>query len=172
MITEAKDLLEKVVKKMVPGATVVKLAADESAEILNRNFPLVSLITNPGKFDGKEARTYRYFEEGEKHKFKTRYARGNRQVPILLRCWAANETEADKAFSKIIPAIPSRWDYDNFTGEIEITSEEHSDHASNATGIYCSMVEIMFIAAAAMDADDLPYFNKVEFMGGEIVNKI
>jgi hypothetical protein len=168
MISEAKDLLEKVIKSQVPSATVVKLAAEESKQVMARRFPLVSLVTNPGKFDGTAARTYRYFDGNRE--LKQRYARGNRQVPILLRCWAANETEADRAFSKIIPAIPSRWEYDGFTGEIEITNEEHSDHASNATGIYCSMVEALFIAPAAMDAGELPYFNKAEFMGGEIIN--
>jgi hypothetical protein len=168
MITEAKDLLEKVVKKMIPNATVVRSGAEESKQVLARKFPLAALITNPGKFDGTAARTYRYFVDEEKHKYKQRYARGNRNVPVLLRCWAANETEADKAFSKIIPAIPSRWNYDDFTGEIDITYEEHSDHAGNVTNLYCSVVEVVFTAQAAMDVVDMPYFNEVEMQGGEM----
>jgi hypothetical protein len=170
MITEAKDLLEKVIKARVENVTVVRLFEDEQHELMIKKFPLVSLITNQGKFDVTAARTYRYFNDNKE--YKQCYVRGNRTIPIVIRCYADNEAAADKILSRVIPAIPSRWVYDDFTGEIEIGVEEHSDIASNVLSDYCSAVEVTFIAAAAMDADDLPYFNKVEFMGGEIVNKI
>ena len=167
MITEAKNLLEEIIKKRIDGVTVVRSAAEEKQATMTRKFPLVALITNPGPFDGSEARTLRYFDKNEKHKHQERYVRGNRNVPILIRCWAAGEEEADKTFSRIIPAIPSRWEYDNFTGCIEIGTEEHSDHAGNVAKLYCSVIDVRFSVAAAMEPGELPYFEKVELEGGE-----
>jgi len=165
VITEAKDLLEGVVNARVGSVTVVRSAAEESQAIMKRQFPLVALITNPGSFDGSEARTVRYFEEPKK--YRQRYVRGNRNLPILVRCWASGEEEADVVFSKIIPAIPSRWDYDNFTGAIEIGTEEHSDHTGNVAKLYCSIVEVRFSAAAAMEPGEMPFYDKTVLEGGE-----
>ena len=168
MITEAKDLLEGIVKARIEKVTVVRSAMEESGAIMKRQFPLVALITNPGQFDGSEARTYRYFE-GER--YEQRYARGNRNLPILLRCWSTSEAEADKVFSRILPAIPSQWDYDNFTGTIEIGTEEHSDHTGNVAKLYCSIVDVRFSVAAAMEPGEVPYYKEVVLEEGEIINQ-
>jgi hypothetical protein len=170
LITEAKDLLERIVKQRIENVTVVRSAADESHAIMQRQFPLVALVTNPGQFDGTAAQTYRYFEDN-KEGYKQRYARGNRNIPILLRCWSTDEKEADKVFSRIIPAIPSRWDYDNFTGSIEIGAEEHSDHTGNVAKIYLSVVDVRFTVAAAMEPGEVPYYEKVVIEEGEILNQ-
>ena len=167
MITEAKGLLEKVITTRIEGVTVVRSAAKEKQAILKRQFPLVALITNPGPFEGNEARTVRYFDDEEKHKFKERYVRGNRNLPILIRCWASSEEKADAAFSRIIPAIPSRWVYDNFTGSIEIGTEEHSDHSGNVAELYCSIIDVRFSVAAAMEPGELPYYEQVILKGAE-----
>jgi hypothetical protein len=168
LITEAKDLLERIVKQRIEGVTVVRSAADESHAIMQRQFPLVALITNPGPFDGAQAQTYRYFEENKE--YKQRYAQGNRNIPILLRCWSTGEKEADAVFSRIIPAIPSRWNYDGFTGSIEIGTEEHSDHAGNVAKLYLSVVDVRFSVAAAMEPGEVPYFEKAELDGVEYIN--
>ena len=165
MITEAKNLLEKIIGNRIEGITIVRSASDESKAIMQRKFPLVALITNPGAFDGSEARTVRYFDKNKE--YKQRYVRGNRVLPVLIRCWAAGETEADAVFSRIIPAIPSRWVYDDFTGSIEIGTEEHSDHTGNVTKLYCSIVEVRFSVAAAMEPGEQPYFNQVILEGSE-----
>jgi len=165
MIREAKDLLEGIIKNRVPEVAVVRSAAEESHAIMARQFPLVGLITNPGLFDGSEARTVRYFNV--KKNYRERYVRGNRVLPILVRCWAAGENEADEVFSRIIPAIPSRWEYDDFTGSVEIGAEEHSDYAGNVAKLYLSVAEVRFSAAAAMDAEPVPVFETVEQEDGE-----
>jgi len=168
LISQAKGLLEKVIKQRVSGVTVVRSLAEEKKAILKRRFPLAALITNPGAFDGNEARTLRYFDKNEKHKFNQRYVRGNRNLPVLIRCWASSEAEADAAFSRIIPAIPSRWVYDNFTGSIEIGTEEHSDHSGNVTALYLSVIDVTFTAAAAMEPGELPYFEEVVLQSAEM----
>jgi hypothetical protein len=160
MIKEAKDLLEAVVKERLPEATVVRSALDESQEIFSRKFPLVSLITNPGSFDDREAKTVKYFDE-EAGTWKKRYVRGNRVLPILLRLWAEGEEEADRCFSRIIPAIPRTWAYDNFEGLVLINHEEHSDHTGNVAKRYLSVAEIQFSAASAMDDELVPTFNTI-----------
>ena len=169
MITEAKDLLERIVKKRIADVTVVRSIVDESHAVMKRQFPLVALVTNPGPFDGTEARTVRYFDKSEEHKYQQRYVRGNRNIPILLRCWSTSEAEADIVFSRIIPAIPSRWVYDNFVGSIEIGTEEHSDHTGNIAKQYCSVVDVRFSVAAAMEPGKVPYFEEVELEGGEYI---
>ena len=73
MIKEAKDLLERVIKKRLPDVPVVRSAKEETHTIMARKFPLIFLITNPGTFDGTEARIFRYFEDGQ---YKERYVRG------------------------------------------------------------------------------------------------
>jgi hypothetical protein len=169
MITEAKDLLERIIKKRIEGATVARSAMEETQAVMKRQFPLVALITNPGPFDGSQAQTYRYFDDSKG--YKQRYARGNRNLPILLRCWSASEAEADKAFSRIIPAIPSRWEYDGFTGSIEIGTEEHSDHTGNVAKLYCSIIDVRFSVAAAMEPGEAPYYTDVVVEEGEIINE-
>jgi len=168
VITEAKNLLEQIVKARIENVTVVRSAVDESRAVMQRQFPLIALITNPGPFDGSQAQTYRYFEGEE---YKQRYARGNRNLPILLRCWSASEAEADKVFSRIIPAIPSRWNCDDFTGSIEIGTEEHSDHTGNVSKLYCSIIDIRFSVAAAMEPGEVPYYTDVVLEEGEIINE-
>ena len=166
MITEAKNLLENVVKKRIKDVTVVRSAQEESQSIMGRKFPLVALITNPGPFDESEARTVRYLKN-ETNMFQQRYVRGARNLPILLRCWAQGEAEADKVFSRIIPAIPSRWDYDDFTGSIEINVEEHSDHTGNVAKLYLSVAVIIFKVPVAVEEKDIPTYEKV-MIDGEI----
>jgi hypothetical protein len=61
----------------------------------------VSLITNPGRFDGRESKTIRYPDE-DAGVWKERYVRGRRILPMLLRCWAENEDAAEIEFS--VPA--------------------------------------------------------------------
>jgi hypothetical protein len=168
VITEAKDLLEQLIKARIEKVTVVRSAVEETKAVMARRFPLIALITNPGPFDGSQAQTYRYFEGEE---YKQRYARGNRNLPILLRCWSASEAEADKVFSRIIPAIPSRWNYDNFTGSIEIGTEEHSDHTGNVAKLYCSIIDVRFSVAAAMEPGEVPYYTEVVVEDGEIINQ-
>jgi hypothetical protein len=86
MITEVKNILAAVVAARSPSATVVRSAKDEQSAIMARKFPLVSLITNPGTFDESEARTVKYYDEPAKT-WKQRYVRGNRVLPVLVRCW-------------------------------------------------------------------------------------
>jgi len=167
VIKEAKNLLEKIIKERIQEITVVRSAAEESHEIMSRKFPLIALVTNPGTFDGAEARTVRYFEGKE---YKERYVRGERVLPILIRCWAAGEDDADEIFSHVLPAIPSQWEHDGFVKHIEIGWEEHSDHVKNVTKTYLSVVEVRFRAAAALEPGVVPYYEKTEMEGGEIAN--
>ena len=168
MIKEAKDLLERVIKKQLPDVPVVRSAKEETHAIMARKFPLVSLITNPGTFDGTTAQIVRYFEGRE---YKERYVRGDRILPILVRCWAEGEDEASMLFSRIIPVIPSQWEYDGFAKHIEIGAEEHSDHAGNVNKMYLSVAEVRFRAAAAVDPKEAPYIEKAVPQGGEFVTR-
>ena len=160
MIREAKSLLESVIKEAVPGVTVVKSAADESRQIGVRKFPLVSLITLPGTFDESEARVVRYYDETGQ--YKGRYVRGYRNLPIVIRCWAEGEDAADAAASAIMPCIPSQWVYDGFTCRVELVSEEHSDHAGNASKLYVSAFEVCFNGAATRKPDEIPVVENVQ----------
>jgi len=170
VIREAKNLLEVAIKKTVPGITVVKSAAEETREIMARNFPFVALITNPGTFDDSEARTVRYFES-EPKQYRERYVRGHRNLPILIRCWADGEDNADAIASNIIPEIPSQWEYDGFGNHVRIEGEEHSDHASSMNKPYVSVIVATFAATAARKPEAVPFFEKVELEEGEIINQ-
>ncbi|MDR0710362.1 MAG: hypothetical protein LBF77_09880 [Spirochaetaceae bacterium] len=161
MIKEAKDLLEEVVKERVPESVIVRSALDESQEVFTRKFPLVSLITNPGGFDDREAKTVKYFDEAD-GMWKKRYIRGSRVLPILLRLWAKDEEDADRYFSRIIPAIPRTWEYDNLSGLVLINHEEHSDHTGNVAKRYLSVAEIQFTMAAALEEELVPTFTNIE----------
>ena len=169
MIREAKTLLKGIIEKTVPGITVVKSAAEESRLIMARKLPFVALITNPGTFDESEARTVRYFE-GEPKQYRERYVRGHRNLPILIRCWADGEDNADALSSDIIPEIPSQWEYDGFGSHVRIEAEEHSDHASNTNKLYVSVIVATFAATAARKPDAVPFFEKVELVDGEIIS--
>jgi hypothetical protein len=170
VIREAKTLLEGIIKKTVPGITVVKSAAEEANKIMSRKFPLVALITNPGTFDDSEARTVRYFE-GEPKQYRERYVRGHRNLPILIRCWADGEEKADELSSSIIPEIPSQWEYDGFGNHVRIEGEEHSDHASSTNKTYASVIVVTFSATAARKPEPIPYFTSTEMVDGEIINR-
>ena len=172
MITEAKNLLENVIKKAVPNLPVVKSAAAEAQQIMARQFPFASLITNPGNFDSNEARTVRYFEgEGSDRRYIERYIRGVRSLPILIRVWADGEEGADDIVSRVIPELPAQWEYDGFTGRVEINFEEHSDHAGNMSKKYCSVVEVTFSGMAARAPGKAPVIENAEIVGGEFAAK-
>lgn len=166
MIREAKELLQAIIEEAVPGVTVVKSAAEESRKIMARQFPLVSLITNPGSFDDTEARTVRYFE-GEPKEYRERYVRGHRFVPVLVRCWADGEDGADAMTSGIIPEIPSQWEYDGFSCHVKIGAEEHSDHTGNLGKPYVSVIEVIFSGVAARKPKPVAVIEKAEPEGGE-----
>ena len=126
-----------------------------------RQWPLVSLITNPGSFDDREAKTVRYADV-EAQTLKQRYVRGKRTLPILLRVWAEGEDAADELFSRIIPAIPRKWEYDDFEGTVLIAAEEHSDFTDTVNNLYLSIAEVLFTAPVALDEEIVPTFQKVE----------
>jgi hypothetical protein len=155
MIKEIKDLLENTVREIIPAAVVARSKAEESRATMARKFPLVSLITNPGQFDDRQARIYRYADE-DAGSWMERYVRGSRIIPILLRCWAGGEDETDEIFSKILPAIPRKWEYDGFEGLVLINGEEHSDFADSVTKLYLSVVEIQFSIDVARAAVPVP----------------
>jgi hypothetical protein len=159
VIKEVKDVLARVVKEIEPSATVARTGMEEQRGIMARSLPLVSLITNPGRFDDREARVYRYADE-DAGIWKERYIRGSRIVPILLRCWAGGEDEADEIFSRLLPAIPRRWDYDGFEGLVLINGEEHSDFADTVSNLYMSMAEIQFSIDVAKPAVPVPTFTE------------
>jgi hypothetical protein len=165
LITEAKNLLEGIIKKAVPGITVVKSAAAETREIMARKFPLVSLITNRGSFDESGARTVRYFE-GEQ--YRERYARGFRKLPIVIRCWENGEDKASELAGDIIPEIPSQWEYDGFTNHVQIGAEEHSDNARSLKKPYVSVIEVIFTGTAARKPQEAPVIEKTEIEDGEL----
>lgn len=90
MIKEVKDILQNMVASRAPGVAVVRSAAEEQHAIMARTVPLVSLITNPGRFDDREAKTYRCWD-AEAGTYLQRYVRGSRKLPVLLRVWAKDE---------------------------------------------------------------------------------
>jgi hypothetical protein len=85
-----------------------------------------------------------------------RYIRGSRILPIILRCWAAGEDETDAAFSRILTAVPRKWEYDGFEGLILINGEEHSDFADSVSKLYVSTAEIQFSVDVAKTAVPVP----------------
>jgi hypothetical protein len=159
MIKEIKDVLAQAVREVCPGATVVRSLFEETQARSTRPWPLVALITNPGSFDDREAKTYRYADE-EAGIWKERYVRGNRIVPVLLRCWAATEDDTDAVFSRILTAIPRQWSNDGFEGLILINGEEHSDYADNVNKMYMSTAEIQFSIDVAKEAVPVPTFTE------------
>jgi hypothetical protein len=176
VIKEIKDVLEAVVSARIPGITVARSALEESHAIMARKWPLVSLITNPGRFDDREARLVRYADTGEGGRgavtWKQRTVRGTRRVPILLRCWNKGEDATDEIFSRIIPAIPRRWDYDGFQGFVLIGAEEHSDHTDSVTNLYLSMAEIQFTVDVALEETIVPTIDTTEIEPGASANRL
>jgi hypothetical protein len=171
MIKEIKDLLETVIKERIPGINVVRSVRDESREIMTRQWPLVSLITKPGRFDDREARVYRYADI-EAGVWKQRSVRGSRIIPILMRCWAEGEDAADEIFSRIIPAIPRRWEYDGFEGFVLINREEHTDHTDSATVLYLSVAEVQFSVDVALEEEIVPTIDQTQVEPGTDANQL
>ena len=157
MIQATKDVLEGAIKVRVPSVTIVRSAAEETRAIMARQFPLASLITNPGKFDDRTAGTTRYANT-DTNTLVQRYIRGSRILPLLVRVWAEGEDEADDVFSRILPAIPRKWEYDGFEGLIVINAEEHSDHTGNTAKQYVSVAEVQFTVQVALDEETVPTF--------------
>jgi hypothetical protein len=160
MIQAAKDVLEGAIRTRIPSVNIVRSAADESRAIMARKFPLVSLVTNPGRFDDRTAGTKRYANT-DTNTLVQRYVRGSRILPILARVWAEGEEEADDVFSRILPAIPRKWEYDGFEGLIVINAEEHSDHTGNTAKQYVSVAEVQFTVQVALDEETVPSFGAV-----------
>ena len=160
MIKEVKDILQAVVLQRVPGVTITRGMAEEQRAIMARTWPLVSLITNPGRFDDREAKTIRY-PDGEAGIWKERYVRGKRILPVLLRCWAEGEDAADALFSRILPAIPRKWELDGFEGLVVIETEEHSDFVDSVNKLYLSVAEIQFSVPVALEETDVPTIKTV-----------
>jgi hypothetical protein len=161
MIVEIKNILQEVVEQRCPGVPVARSVLEESRMIMARKLPFITLTTNRGNFDDREAKTFRYYEEASQT-FKQRYVRGNRSVPIILWCWAEGEEAADKLFSRILPAIPRKFTYDGFDGLILISGEEHSDHADTVSKVYASVVEIKFTVSVALEAEEVPTIRQTE----------
>jgi hypothetical protein len=161
MIKEVKDVLQNVVLNRVPGAHIARSAAEEQRLIMARQWPLVSLITNPGKFDDREAKVYRYFD-ADAGTFAQRYVRGSRILPILLRVWGEGEDAVDELFSRILPAIPRKWELDGFEGLVVINHEEHSDFVDNVSKMYLSVAEIQFSVPVALEEEIVPTFDSSE----------
>jgi hypothetical protein len=161
MIREIKDILQSVVEQRCPGITVVRSEVDRQQAVRGRKFPLVSLITNPGGFDDREAKTIRYYDQTA-GTYKQRYVRGSRIVPILLACWAEGEDETDTLFSRILPAIPRQFTLDGFEGLVLINGEEHSDYAGNVSKLYVSVAEIQFTVAVALEAEIVPTITQTQ----------
>jgi hypothetical protein len=171
MIKEIKDLLERVVAGRAPSITIVRSFKEEEHAIMARKWPLISLITNPGRFDDREARVFRYADV-EAGTWKQRTVRGCRIVPILLRCWAEGEDAADALFSHIIPAIPRRWEYDGFEGFVLIGTEEHSDNSDNESALYLSVAEIQFRVDVALEEEIIPTIDQTEVEPGTSANQL
>jgi hypothetical protein len=167
MIKEAKDFLERVISERVPGIPLLRSVKEEKRRTMARDLPLITLVTEPGAFEGKEAKCLRYFDK-EAGIYRQRFIRGNRLVPIQIRCWARGEEEADGILSRVMPAIPSHWEYDDLDGRIEIVGEEHSDHAGNMGDLYLSLVAAVFSGAAAMEAVDIPTIKHLTIEPGGI----
>jgi hypothetical protein len=155
MIKETKDILQGVVARRAPGVAVVRSMSEEQRAVMARQWPLVSLVTNPGRFDDREARTIRY-PDAEAGIWKERYVRGKRILPVLLRCWAEGEDAADALFSRILPAVPRKWVYDGFEGLVVINNEEHSDFVDSVSKLYLSVAEIEFSVPVALEETDVP----------------
>lgn len=166
MITQAKDILQQVIEQRITGVTIARSFQKEKKACLAKQWPLVSLITNPGRFENA-SRITKYFDKDAKI-WKQRYVRGKRILPVLMRCWAMGEDSADELFSSILPYVPTRWVLDDIEGEVSILSEEHSDHAGNTSELYVSAVEIEFSMEVARVPGDLPTINTVNMEPGEI----
>jgi hypothetical protein len=65
-------------------------------------------------------------------------------------------------FSRILPAVPRKWEYDNFEGTVLISGEEHSDFVDTVNKLYLSMAEIQFTVPVALDEEIVPTFQNVE----------
>ena len=170
MIKQAKDVLAQVVQERVPDAVIVRSVSEEQHAIMARKYPVVALITNPGRFDDREAKTVRYQDE-EQGIWVQRKVRGNRIIPILLRCWAEGEDAADEAFSRIIPAIPRRWEYDDFEGHVLINAEEHSDNTGNVAKLYLSVAEVQFAVDVATEVEIVPTVKTIDVVVDGMANQ-
>jgi hypothetical protein len=171
MIKEIKDLLETVIATRIAGITIVRSLPEEERAIMTRKWPLVSLVTNPGRFDDREARVFRYADM-EGGTWKQRNVRGSRIIPVLVRCWAAGEDATDAIFSRVIPAIPRRWQYDGFEGFILINREEHTDHTDSISDLYLSVAEIEFRIDVAFDEEIVPTIDQTEIEPGVNANQL
>jgi hypothetical protein len=171
MIKEIKDLLETIVLERIPGIPIVRSVSAEKQTITAHQFPFVALVTNPGRFDDREARVCRYADV-EAGTWKQRTVRGSRIIPILLRCWTAGEEEADALFSRILPAVPRRWKHDGFEGFVLINREEHSDHTGNVLKLYVSVAEIEFRIDIALDEVIVPTIDQTAVEPGTNANQL
>jgi hypothetical protein len=160
-IKTAKDILEDVVKAHIENVTVARSAVKEKRSIMSRQWPLVSLITDPGKFDDRTAQWYRYADTTD-NTLKQRYVRGTRKLPIAVALWAKDEETADELFSGLLPYIPRTWEYDDFGGTILITGEDNSDYADNVSDVYRCIAVVEFDCMVAQAPEIVPTFTSVD----------
>ncbi|MDR2048600.1 MAG: hypothetical protein LBP69_04025 [Treponema sp.] len=173
MIKQAKDVLQNVIDAVLSDTAgeyvVVRSKAREQQSIMSRKWPVLSLITDGGTFDDREARVWRY-KDAEAKTFKERYIRGKRTLYIQMRCWAEGEDETDLLFSRLLPEIPRYWTYDGIDGLVRIGIEEHSDDTGNLSKLFLSVTVIEFSVDVAGREKSTPTIRQQELQPGESDN--
>jgi len=154
MVTEAKRLIEAIVRKRTPVRAVAFRKTEEDTLRSQKTMPYVALLTADGKFDERTMK-----------RVKTRSAdgtlsvvqvRGTRMVPIEIRVAARSEEEADRYLGDVLRYLPHSWSVGDYAGRVDVLTEHHDDYASNAADRAIASAFVMFELEIGTDPEAVP----------------
>lgn len=154
MLTEAKRLIEGVIRKRTPIRKIAGRRTDEETFITQKALPYAAIFSADGKFDERTARVVKVrTPEGGLNQVQVR---GTRKVPLELRIAAASEADADKWLGEVLRYLPLKWSIGDYAGAINILTEHSDDYSSNAAGRAMSSAFIMMTMEVGTDPESVP----------------
>jgi len=162
LLLEIKNVLENLVitRTVIDAAKVARNAHKEKKFVSDREYPFAVLLTADGTFSEKEMRITREPAEGGGR--EERLIRGELTIPLELKIWGKDETQATTALMSCIKNMPSKWSYQNKEGRVMIKSVGFSDHMNNISDKYVCAVIVDFSMCLVSDGEPIPVFNTVQ----------
>jgi hypothetical protein len=154
MLSEAKRLIEAVIRKRTSIRKIATRKTDEDTFISQKALPYAAIYSADGRFD---ERTVRYVKvRTDSGGLQGLQVRGTRKVPFEIRIAAATEAEADKWLGEVLRYLPLKWSIGDFAGNINILTEHADDYSSNAAGRAMSSAFVMMTMEIGTDPETVP----------------
>lgn len=153
MVSEAKKLIEGVIRKQTPIRDVALRKTDEDTYVSQKRVPYASLLTADGKFDEQSVR---YIKLRNGASLLQVHIRGTRSLPIEVKIAAKTEQDADRYLGNVLRYLPTKWQIGEYRGTIHILTEHHDDYASNAADRAVASAYVQFSMDIGTDPEPVP----------------